>query len=292
MNDERKPEPLETLPIPVGDRVHLSEYLSRFTTGVLALSRDRKQDQEQDQPYVLNPQDWNGSGTLVKFAGGKRGILTARHVLKQLHKSDGIQLPIKRTPHTWGMEMGDGLLFLSTTWDVPDGQAPDLGILVIPEWKAREIESLGEKAFYNLEKVPGTDRLPVEVSLSAPCTISGGPDEVVLRDKHSKEMRVLEQHIGAKIVRLWEDNKGYDYIDVEVDSAGSDQVPSSFEGVSGGGLWQLVQEPDQESTAVLIGVPFLQSEPVGTKRIITCHGVCSVYELAAVLPRVERRSSL
>jgi hypothetical protein len=55
------------------------------------------------------------------------------------------------------------------------------------------------------------------------------------------------------------------------------EAPTSYEGVSGGGLWQFICEEHADGTPLLvrrelIGVAFFQSPPLNGKRLITCHG--------------------
>ena len=76
------------------------------------------------------------------------------------------------------------------------------------------------------------------------------------------------------------DRGGFDYIDavVPLDAAG---LPSTFGGVSGGGLWQirLARDGDKWSwiTPLLQGCAFYETPPSDGKRALRCHGPKSVY---------------
>ena len=88
--------------------------------------------------------------------------------------------------------------------------------------------------------------------------------------------------------------KGYDFIDVDVDRTEPTGLPYSFGGVSGGGLWTFAvyrregDAPGNEKTSDLIlsGTEFYQISPLSEKAMLRCHGAKSVYEIA--LPEIRK----
>jgi len=78
---------------------------------------------------------------------------------------------------------------------------------------------------------------------------------------------------------------GYDYVEprARLDLPG---VPSTFRGVSGGGLWQVGLSMTKSGTVYFDGrryfrgVAFWESEPSNGRRVIRCHGPRSIFERA------------
>lgn len=91
-------------------------------------------------------------------------------------------------------------------------------------------------------------------------------------------------HCGAGVVSAERVSGIYDYLDFEANYGAGYEGPGSFEGYSGGGLWQMVYaERDGEfeiKDALLSGVVFYQSALTNESRTIYCHGRRSVYEIA------------
>ena len=89
---------------------------------------------------------------------------------------------------------------------------------------------------------------------------------------------------GAGVVTSQHTRGDYDYLHFEAKYGGLYEGPQSYEGFSGGGLWQ-IQFTDQDgqlqiSDSLLSGVAFYQSEIVAELRTIYCHGRKSIYENA------------
>ena len=80
------------------------------------------------------------------------------------------------------------------------------------------------------------------------------------------------------------DAGGFDYVDVTVDRSESDfQLPSTFGGVSGSGLWLLdlqCSETDYRVGALILsGVAFYEKFNTPARQTgIRCHGMKSLYE--------------
>ncbi|GAG96928.1 unnamed protein product, partial [marine sediment metagenome] len=75
----------------------------------------------------------------------------------------------------------------------------------------------------------------------------------------------------------------YDYLELIADY--QNDLPLSFGGISGGGLWHIVLEQPPQGcirvkAMILSGVVFYQSAPENNIRSIKCHGRISVYRMA------------
>jgi len=78
--------------------------------------------------------------------------------------------------------------------------------------------------------------------------------------------------------------KTYDYFDVPAFYEGDNDLPETFAGVSGGGLWfvplsKSTSKPEtiQVHHPTLMGVAFYQTGVEDSCRVIRCHGAKSIY---------------
>ncbi len=102
------------------------------------------------------------------------------------------------------------------------------------------------------------------------------PEERGTSEKGFYTLFVVGMVVGKR------ESNGFDLFDFEV-TYGPDSVsPDSFEGMSGGALWRVYcNKDDNGQTSVaekkMFGVAFHQSDISNERRIITCHGPRSVY---------------
>jgi len=91
----------------------------------------------------------------------------------------------------------------------------------------------------------------------------------------------IEMYCGVGGVDPPYERDGFDYIEFPVIDDGPD-VPTSFKGMSGGGLWQVTvtrsKSGDLEiSRSYLIGVIFFEDTRENGVRFLRCHGSLSLY---------------
>ena len=97
---------------------------------------------------------------------------------------------------------------------------------------------------------------------------------------------------GAGGVEREYTSKGYDYLEIVAKYKLGRDLPISFWGTSGGGLWQvqLLESAKREleiKEMILSGVAFYQFEKNDNRRIIKCHGRQSVYKTVYDLIKKE-----
>jgi hypothetical protein len=225
-----------------------------------------------------------GSGTLV-FAHGKHAILTADHVLENLPTRGEVGLSLsticRPRLHRFTIDMS-----LTTRISIARGATehggPDLGLLLIPA----EVGKIGAvKSFYNLSR--RRDQIlsnppPVDqgawllCGMAAEWTSDGAPE---LGYQIVKEFHGI---CGAGIVTAERQGENFDYIDFEAKYNKAYEGPQSFKGFSGGGLWQVAFDKNQDGNLIatdkiLSGVAFYQSTLENERRTISCHGRQSIY---------------
>lgn len=229
-----------------------------------------------------------GSGTLVT-AAGRYAILTADHVLEVLPSSGKFGLVIPNTGtqprlHRYTLAASN-VQKLRVAKASHDRNGPDLGLLVLGE---PDVAKLGvSKVFYNLDS--RRDRMlshppPIElggwflVGMAAEWTSDLPPERGFTRVKAFRGL------CGAGVVASERTTDTYDYLHYEAKYNAAYEGPQSYQGFSGGGLWQIrMTEQDGKpiiAETLLSGVAFYESEIIGDIRTIYCHGRRSVYEFA------------
>lgn len=225
------------------------------------------------------------SGTFVEIAS-KKGILTARHVIKQiLAESPYLGLSIKQKRHHFAIPR-EQVYVVEVPKQDESAKGPDLAfVLLLSQDKLETIQT--HKYFFNLDK----RRKQV---LSEPLSIAGGFWIVSGHPAaYSTSEGLPAEHIEVKdfpnklsiggIEREYTD-KGFDYIEAGVDHASGGGVPEHLGGVSGAGLWQvpvskLKDGQTKADDPILLGVAFWQTSVNQGKSKVICHGRKSIYDI-------------
>lgn len=234
----------------------------------------------------------SGSGTLVDL-DGRLCIVTADHVIGDIARRDRLGLLID-----WqgGLRRcvfeRDALHFIRLSRGPTDDVGPDLGAILLPP-SGENIASLrAHKSFYNLAK--RIDRfegsyLPLGDGVWMPCGVLG---EGTASLPPTDAFATVTGHwamMGISLAPLESVRDGFDYLDLQADMGDAD-MPRTFGGVSGGGLWQvrIAKHPDDRleiHEVVFSGVIFYQSAVVAGRRQLRSHGRMSVHERLAMAIR-------
>jgi hypothetical protein len=228
-----------------------------------------------------------GSGTLVTV-GPQRAILTADHVLDELPSSGNIWLVRCREgwtqPHRFSIDA-------SAVRKITAGKAshtadgPDLGLLVLAPSDVARLEAT--QTFYNLDKrraqaLDGAKLTPYGWALF------GMIHEKTIESPPQNRFTRVKGFNGSVLFGVEPTERrgtDFDYLDFVALYNEHYTGPESYQGASGGGLWQLDygQAPDgtvSVTSAVLSGVAYFESPRAGNTRTIYCHGRRSIYDTA------------
>jgi hypothetical protein len=226
-----------------------------------------------------------GSGTLVEFEGAHY-IMTAAHVWHATSVADQIALAL--TDHQSTFTIPRGSLLVKVLWSGELTEwGPDMALMKIPSSFIPTISA--HKSFLNFA-------LRKENFQTAPPTIENGLWAVTgmvgefSEIQDHPETRRLEAHVHGEaffsVVQDTHEHGGFDFFDLGADLRLTG-VPSSFGGISGGGLWEIklsrsasTKEIRWDQKRYLCGVAYWQSEGSTNRRVIRCHGPKSIYETA------------
>jgi len=241
--------------------------------------------------YVLMPErsisrlKMIGSGTLVELEQGHH-ILTAAHVWHKTREADKVGLVL--TDHQSSFLMPRDSLQAKEAWSGKTTEwGPDVAILKIPSPFIPTISA--HKSFLNLDLQKENYRTSPPTIENRLWAVTGMVGELSEIQDHP-ETRTTEGHVHGEaffsVVHDRHERNGFDYFDLGADLSLSG-VPSSFGGVSGGGLWEIKLSMSESTNEIywdgkrhLRGVAYWQSECLKDHRVIRCHGPKSIYERA------------
>jgi hypothetical protein len=164
---------------------------------------------------------------------------------------------------------------------------PDLTFIEIPTGPG--LGTLRDrKSFWRVDKRPPLWTDSIDPGNTLLCTM-GAPGE-------NQKQTVVGRHVhislsesgyfgGYKSTDIFEEG-GFDYIDTAIEYETGRNLPQSFGGVSGGGLWafNIGADPDRRKFTLhnvsFCGVAFYESDLVDQKRTIRHHFFKSIYDVA------------
>ena len=250
-----------------------AEYLAPYIVGFVKIRQPA-----QDDAFLA------GSGTLIQVEE-RFGILTADHVIAELPRSGQLGLVLPKGPipqldrHT---VTADHVKFVQVAPASFSSLGPDLGYLLLPEPERLKLEV--HKIFYSLSKRRAEMlAAPRPIDYGGWC-ITGMVDEWT-RDLAPKRgyRRVKGFHgfCGLGVVNSERSDDHIDYLNFETKFDEAYEGPGNFQGVSGGGLWQVIYEERNGiisiRDALLSGVVFYQTE-IQSGITLSCHGRRSIYQ--------------
>ncbi len=219
-----------------------------------------------------------GSGTLI-FYGGLAGVLTAGHVVDELRKAQRIGFNVSHRTHC--LNCPSEIVSFASNYKKESGQdLPDLGFLTLPRQVVTQIE-VKEKAFYNLKKRGSRPVEAVEHLHDGAWAIWGSPGELTRFEPARLPDGKLEVHqcqTSFCTLQAVDDYPECDALSTTVDFSNCyGDLPQSFGGYSGGGVWHVAISQDNDGQWIigdctLAGVVCRQSEPRGHEQDLICNG--------------------
>ena len=226
-----------------------------------------------------------GSGTCVQL-GDRRFILTAAHVWDALKNANRIMMALQ--PGTYSGQIPTESVIPHELWNRKQPErGPDLALLEIPEPHASSLTA--KKLFLDLSRHQerAKERPPkTEGGLWVLTGLVGEWSGHVTHDEQAGRVNVhLEARTFFGSVHNAIEQGGYDYLEMAADTTIAG-VPSTFGGLSGGGLWEVGLKRDALGNIVwdkewrFWGVACWQREAPENQVIIRCHGPKSIFEMA------------
>lgn len=240
-----------------------------------------------------------GSGTFITWAD-QYGILTAHHVPNNpvnsarrfdfsANSQQKLGLALAGYAHRFELDLRNlSIANIAGPIDIADpGRGPDLAVIKLGN--SATVQAIAaRKSFYRIDLDPAgrlerslfDDGIFVICGAAKESEQTGGPelgfDEVTIEE--------LTTYYGGLVPpsgRRFE-RDGYRYAELGIHHDGPDTLPSTFGGVSGGGLWrvEVTANPKEgyiASDPVLSGVAFYETEVIGHQGQIRCHAGDAIY---------------
>jgi hypothetical protein len=185
-----------------------------------------------------------GSGTLISI-GEIYGILTAQHVINELSNGCHLGLTIGREGQEVNFSIPKTYLnIIDVGIPKEEEYGPDLSFVFIPPVHVSTIKAT--KYFFPIlidQERALKDSTPKE----GVWCICGSPEVMTLEETSEQFNKVLSfcNYCGIGGIPNYFHKNGYDYCEIAVDYRQSNNIPQKFNGISGGGLWQIVLESEK-----------------------------------------------
>jgi len=225
-----------------------------------------------------------GSGTLV-IVNGQFSILTAEHVLAEIEGSEylGLLTSYRGNPHRYKFETNH-LTIHRIAKGQNDSDGPDIGLIILPHETIGRLKA--EKSFFNIDR--RRDRfnqgfIPIDRGFWFTLGFPGVFEFDIEPNRGFSEIKGYYGLCGISGIRKEYENNGYDYLEMSIKyESHNKNLPNSFGGVSGGGIWQVPLsrnnqgslEPDEY---ILSGVIFYQTQLQENQRFLRGHGRNVIY---------------
>lgn len=229
-----------------------------------------------------------GSGTLVTIHDGRHAILAASHVIENFPTSGPIGMVLQASERPRREHFSIDVHFLEVVNIAKASgtvEGPDLGLVILAAPIVGELTARG-KAFYSLERRRDRMLNNPEGADRGFWGLSGVISEWTLDmppERPYKRIKAFYHYFRQGDVSGFVNRGRFDYVTFHAGMGGESPAPTNYEGVSGGGLWQvLVKEKDggaEVKEILLSGVAYFQ-DSVARGIDLTCHGRRSVYEHA------------
>jgi hypothetical protein len=252
------------------------ERFEAYSVGLIGVRRRSVPSGRGPEEFIKTAERRCGCGTLVK-TNDRHFILTAAHCARELAKWDDIGVT---TSSANNFTIPIGTPTFVGEWQSQEW-GPDLAFLPIPPDKVGVINAYTSKVFFNLDKNQEKMLNTSPTLKNCVWVLIGTPDVYSVEHEDALEVKLMAYRLGSV---GWSMARGeFDYVHVPM--LGSD-LPPTFQGVSGGGLWRAEIERNPDGSFASIGDPKLEgcafyefALPDQNCLVVRCHGRRSIYQL-------------
>lgn len=242
---------------------------------------------------LIHNSDFIGSGTFVECES-HYGVLTAYHVVYggklkfdfAFGSGDAVGLSLTRSQHEFLIET-DMLRPHKIGVPICNEEGPDMIFLeILDAGKIGTIKAI--RSFWSIHADYEYQIKKLCQSKSCIWGVSGVPERWTDKQgptSNFEALLVLRNLIGFGAVDKWFEKNNFDYFDMIADYSVEEDLPDSFGGISGGGLWAIPFNMDREineitlDTPILSGVVFYQTKLRNKQRKLRAHGAKSIYKI-------------
>lgn len=235
--------------------------------------------------------EYIGSGTLVTI-DDEFFILTAEHVWTALNWDSEIALS-HTSDRNLDIIRSDLFRAFVPEARLSDEWGPDLALMRVPDNILPILKA--EKAFHDLGKVlERCNNEPLHLNRGF-WFFLGAPAELGIFGEDEALLRIVAYGSAGPDLHQVHQRGQYDYYDLTVNRREIKNLPHSHGGVSGGGLWRVEVEHNDDGSfrwsgkRRLEGVVFYEYNPRGEAGFVRAHGRESIRTLVNALRNAEQR---
>ena len=252
----------------------ISGLLHKYSTGLIKVYSD-----QWEEPEIA----LIGAGTFVSI-GDIYGVLTAYHVSVAFEPGDQLGFTLQEQEQHFSIPV-EHLTFINIAIPEDESLGPDMAFICIPDHYLGTIKA--HRSFYDLSSNK-EDLLENNLNKRDLCFVCGTIGNRTTEEESDKGFeRVIGVHgyCGASGIEQSFSADEYDYLDVGIEYHSDDDIPKTFSGMSGGGIWLVPLVKDEVGEISMkehkyCGVVFYQTERVGNSRLLRGHGPKSVFGVA------------
>jgi hypothetical protein len=253
-------------------RLRIANIIQHYTVGLFKISK-------KAASYHI------GSGSLISFQD-HFGIISANHVVEELTGVFQLGLVISEKASTFHIDQSC-LIIYPLDKRVSEEYGPDLAFIELAYPDINTIKATS--SFHNLDLGLNVNKQWLVDDFG--WVVCGTPNEQTIEERNENVfplVKALSNYclFANKPIEQFENR--YDYLDFKIDPKMGSIVPSSLDGMSGGGVWKY--EWDEITNIITYrywGVIFYQSCQDNGIRNLRCHGFRSVYQ--KLIPLVTGR---
>jgi hypothetical protein len=257
------------LPDSVTDSV--CDHIWQFTVGLTRIIRGKS----KEYPELI------GTGTRI-IVDGLHCILTADHVLTELKNACPLGLLTSKVQRY--IFDRNHLEIHSIARGSDHSKGPDIGLIVLPQTNIGHLKA--QNSFFNIDKRRGRFAAGFLDSSFGFWATSGVVAETETDLNPERGFKGIKGYLGlfgrSGISKKYK-HSGFDYLEMTVDyDTGGSNLPHSFGGCSGGGIWQIPLRKTNEGVIeaeehILSGIVFYQTAIQESHRFLRGHGRETVY---------------
>lgn len=278
---DQKIEKIQVKDLPPDLLDEVIEKIKPFVIGLLRINKGTS----GEEVHLL------GSGTLIQMQD-KYCIITAQHLANELEKFDELGLNIASYEHKVVVQTSSLRIVKIGKYDV-DCMGQDLAVIILPEETIGTLKA--RKAFWNMaywQQIVLSKSIDPNIGIWILCGFPYVMANTVGTSSHFDSTKRCCCLCGYTGVEKYWDKDEFDYLSLSVSYENRTDLPDTFEGVSGGGIWRAVLYRSDDgkissSEPLFLGVAFWQTKPKNNLRSIIGHGWRSIYETIPKLMKVD-----
>ncbi len=242
----------------------ISEQIARYSVSLIEYRTDSAQSM--------------GSAVLA-YVGDTYGLITAAHVVKPVMDLEMLGIVLNAGAHRYEIPTKH-LTSIVSSLDLSSDSGPDLGFLKLPGYAVGRVKA--HNVFVSLAR--HREKKFALSNSKGVWVVHGSPEANVRVERNDRATTLLGKAMSYVTAPPDECSMigDFDYLRFRAEYTDSNNLPETFQGVSGSGVWQLNVERRNEKFEILdvclAGIAFRETKRTENSRELLCHGPHSLFD--------------